>query len=225
MTTQKRALLVLTSHGDLGGLRPTGWYVSEAAHPWQALTDAGVEVDLASVAGGQPPMDGRDESDAVQNAFLNDPHIAAELADTPALDAVDPGAYDAVLYVGGHGTMWDFPGNPQITRISRDIWEDGGVVAAVCHGPSALVDVTLSDGSYLVDGHTVAGFTNDEEAAVGLTDVVPFLLADELERRGARHTAGANFTEHVEVSDRLVTGQNPQSAGRVGREIATLLAG
>ena len=223
MPESTRALLVLTSHDDLGGLRKTGWYASEAAHPWKELTDAGVEVDLASIEGGQPPMDGRDESDEVQNAFLADPDVSAQLADTPALADVDPSDYDAVLFVGGHGTMWDFPGNPEVTRVGRGVWESGGVVAAVCHGPAALVDITLSDGSHLVDGKTVAGFSNAEEEAVGLTGVVPFLLAEELERRGATHTSGPNFTEHVEVDGRLVTGQNPQSATRVGSEVAKLL--
>ncbi|MBM7503583.1 type 1 glutamine amidotransferase domain-containing protein [Agromyces aurantiacus] len=222
--TEKRVLLVLTSNDDLGGIRKTGYYVGEAAHPWREFTEAGFRVDVASIAGGVPPQDGRDESDEVQNAFFADPSIAAQLADTPKLADVDASAYDAVLFVGGHGTMWDFPGDPAVDAVGRTVYERGGVVSAVCHGPSALVGITLADGTPLVSGKRVAAFTNAEEAAVELTDVVPFLLADALEAKGATHVPGADFTEQVVVDERLVTGQNPQSATRVGREIVALLS-
>lgn len=222
--TEKRVLLVLTSNHDLGGIRKTGYYVGEAAHPWKEFTEAGFRVDVASIAGGVPPQDGRDETDEVQNAFFADPSIAAQLADAPKLADVDASQYDAVLYVGGHGTMWDFPNDPAVNATGRTVYERGGVVAAVCHGPSALVGITLGDGTPLVAGRKVAAFTNAEEAAVELTDVVPFLLADELEAKGATHVPGPDFTEQVVVDERLVTGQNPQSATRVGREIVALLA-
>ena len=222
--TEKRVLLVLTSNDDLGGIRKTGYYVGEAAHPWKEFTEAGFQVDVASIAGGVPPQDGRDESDEVQNAFFADPSIAAQLADTPKLADVDASQYDAVLFVGGHGTMWDFPNDPAVDAVGRTVYERGGVVSAVCHGPSALVGITLGDGTPLVAGKKVAAFTNAEEAAVELTDIVPFLLADELEAKGATHVPGADFTEQVVVDERLVTGQNPQSATRVGREIVALLA-
>lgn len=222
--TEKRVLLVLTSHDDLGGLRPTGYHAGEAAHPWQEFTTAGFRVDLASIAGGVPPQVGRDETDAAQNAFFADPSIAAQLADTPKLADVDASRYDAVLFVGGHGTMWDFPDNSAVNAVGRAVYEQGGVVAAVCHGPSALVGITLADGTPLVAGRRVAVFTNAEEAAVELTDVVPFLLADALEAKGATHVPGPDFTEQVVVDGRLVTGQNPQSATRVGREVVALLS-
>lgn len=119
--------------------------------------------------------------------------------------------------------MWDFPHNETVSTLGRDIYEDGGVVAAVCHGPAALVGMTLSDGTPLVQGKTLAAFTDAEEEAVGLTDVVPFLLQTELEKLGATHTSSDNFTENVEVSERLVTGQNPASATRLGAEVARLL--
>ncbi len=221
--SDKRVLLALTSNDDLGGVRKTGYYVGEAAHPWKEFIDAGFDVDVASVAGGTPPQDGYDESDEVQRAFLTDEKISAQLADTTRLDDIDPTAYDAVVLVGGHGTMWDFPDSVPLAAIGREIYESGGVVAAVCHGPSGLVNMKLSDGSPLIAGKTVAGFTNEEEAAVGLTDTVPFLLADRLTAVGATHVAAAPWSEHVEVDGRLVTGQNPQSAGAVGREIVALL--
>lgn len=222
--SSQRVLLVLTSHDDLGGLRKTGYYLDEAAQPWKEFADAGVAVDIASIAGGVPPQVGRDEFDRIQNAFLGDPSVAAQLADTTKLSDVDASRYDAVLFVGGHGTMWDFPHDSAVNAIGRAVYERGGVVSAVCHGPAALVGITLSDGVPLVSGKRVAAFTNVEEAAVDLTEVVPFLLADALEAAGATHVAGEKFTEQVVVDGRLVTGQNPQSAAGVGRKVVALLA-
>jgi putative intracellular protease/amidase len=219
----QRVLFVLTSNDDLGGVRTTGFFVGEAAQPLRVLHAAGVQVDLAPLAGGPPPMDGRDEGDRAQNDFLADPSIREQLRNTPRLADIDPTDYDAVLFVGGHGTMWDFPDDPDVARVGRDIFEACGIVGAVCHGSAALVNMTLSDGTPLVAGKTVAAFSNEEEAAVRLTGTVPFLLEDVLLERGARHTTGPTFTEHVAVSDRLVTGQNPKSATKVGEEILALL--
>lgn len=224
MTSSDRVLIVLTSHDSLGDTgRSTGFYVSEAAEPWKILTDAGIAVDLVSVRGGRPPMNGLDESDPIQTEFLGDPRISATLADTPKPSDIDPTRYRAVLYAGGHGTMWDFPGNAELTAIAREVYESDGVVAAVCHGPAGLVDLTLSDGSYLVAGKRVAAFTNDEEAAVGLSDVVPFLLSDRLAERGAQLVPAATFTPNVVTDGRLVTGQNPQSAAGVAHAVVAAL--
>ncbi|MGS2613115.1 type 1 glutamine amidotransferase domain-containing protein [Micromonospora sp. LZ34] len=215
-----RALIVLTSHRDLGDTgRQTGFYVGEAAEPWEVFRTAGYQVDLASVAGGEPPVDGRDPADPTQNDFF----AANDLTRTRPVADVDPDGYDVVLFAGGHGTMWDFPGNPELARVAAGVYERGGVVAAVCHGPSALVDLKLSDGSQLVAGKRVAGFTNDEEAAVGLTEVVPFLLADRLTRAGAEHVPAPNWTEQVVVDGRLVTGQNPQSARALAEAVVKVL--
>ncbi|WP_258545286.1 type 1 glutamine amidotransferase domain-containing protein [Micromonospora provocatoris] len=215
-----RALIALTSHSELGRTgRSTGYYVGEAAEPWEVFRAAGYDVDLASVAGGEPPVDGRDENDTTQNDFL----ATAGVTDTPKAADVDPERYDVILFAGGHGTMWDFPDDPDLARIARSVHERGGVVAAVCHGPSALVNLTLSDGSRLIAGKRVAGFTNSEEAAVGLTDEVPFLLADKLTEAGAQHVPAPDFTEHVVVDGRLVTGQNPQSARAVADAVVKLI--
>lgn len=224
MSGNKRVLLVLTSNDDLGGVRGTGYYVGEAAEPWQVFTRAGYTVDVASIAGGVPPEDGRDDDDPIQRAFLTDARIAAQLSNTRALADVDPGEYDAVFFVGGHGTMWDFPTAPSVAALGRDVYESGGVVSAVCHGPAALVGIVLSDGTPLVDGKRVASFTNDEEAAVGLTGVVPFLLADALTGKGATHVPAPNFTENVVSDRRVITGQNPQSAAGVARAVVAALA-
>ncbi|MGW3566483.1 type 1 glutamine amidotransferase domain-containing protein [Streptomyces sp. NPDC000941] len=224
MPGTRRILLALTSHQELGETgRTTGFYVGEAAHPWKVLSDAGYEVDLVSVSGGRPPMDGRDLSDPIQKAFLEDPRIAEKLAATARPEDITPGDYDAILYVGGHGAVWDFPDSAGLARIARDIYEAGGAVAAVCHGPAGLVNLKLSNGAYLVDGKNVAGFTNSEEAAVGLTDVVPFLLQSRLEERGAKHTGAPDFEPHVVVDGRLVTGQNPASATALGEALVKVL--
>jgi putative intracellular protease/amidase len=212
-------LLALTSHDDLGGRRPTGFYVSEAAHPWRVFRNAGIAVDLVSVRGGRPPMDGFEGDDLTQREFVQLP----DLATTRPAAEVDAVGYDGIFYVGGHGTMWDFPDDAGLTRLGRDIYEAGGVVAAVCHGPSALVNLTLSDGTYLVDGKEVSAFTNAEEDAVHLTNVVPFLLQTALEDRGAKHVAAPNFECQVSVAERLVTGQNPASAKRAAEEVVRLL--
>lgn len=223
MSTGK-VLFILTSHDDLAGIRKTGFYVSEAAHPWKVLRDAGYAVDLASVKGGVPPQDGRDESDPDQIEFFNDSRIFAQLANTSTVDDNDPADYDAVLYVGGHGAVFDFPGSTALAQFAAKVYENGGVVAAVCHGPAGLLDIELSDGTYLVAGKNLTSFTNAEEEAVGLTEAVPFLLASALEERGAIHHAADNFTDNVVVDGRLVTGQNPQSATSLGEAIVKTLA-
>lgn len=220
-----RVLLVLTSNDDLGSVRKTGYYVGEAAEPWQVFTDAGYTVDVASIRGGTAPQDGRSDDDPIQRAFFTDPRMAAQLADTAALEDVDAKDYDAVFFVGGHGTMWDFPVTPAVAAIGRSMYESGGIVAAVCHGPAALVGITLSDDRPLVEGKRVACFTNDEEDAVGLTEVVPFLLADALTAKGATHVPAPNFTENVVSDQRVITGQNPQSAAGVARAVVATLGG
>lgn len=221
----KKVLIAVTSHDDLGGTgKKTGFYVSETAYPWRVFSQAGYQVDLVSPQGGEPPQDGADRSDPIQKAFLDDAEMSGKLTHTLRPQEVNPRDYAAIFYAGGHGTMWDFPDNTKLAGIARAIYESGGVVSAVCHGPAALVNITLSDGSYLVAGKEVSAFTNEEEAAVGLTGVVPFLLQSALEERGAKHVGGPNFQPQVAVADRLVTGQNPASAGPVAEQVVAVLA-
>lgn len=222
-TPAKKILIALTSHGDLAGLRPTGYYLPEVAHPWRIFTEAGYTVDLVSVAGGRPPVDGVDLTDPVQLAFTHDESMQTKVADTPRFSDVDSRQYDAILFAGGHGTMWDFPADPDLAAVARAIHEDGGVVSAVCHGPAALVGVTLADGQPLVAGKQIAAFTNSEEEAVGLTQHVPFLLQSRLEELGAKHTGTSDFEPHVVTDDRLVTGQNPASASGVAQAVLAAL--
>lgn len=224
-----RILFALTSHDRKGpagaDAAPSGFYLSEVSHPHEVLSGSGHRIDFVSPRGGRTHVDGLDLDDPVNAAFWNDPLLRAATENTLAPAQVDARDYDAIFYAGGHATMWDFPDDAGLASIAAAIHERGGVVAAVCHGPAGLVNVKLSDGRYLVDGKDVSAFTNDEERAVGLQDVVPFLLADALESRGARHLPGPDFKEKVVVSGRLVTGQNPASAKGVAQAMLPLLAG
>jgi putative intracellular protease/amidase len=225
LTTQSnrpRVLMVLTSHDQLGDTgNQTGWYLPEAAHPWDEFIRAGFAIDFVSPLGGHGNMIGADLSDPRQAAFVKEFGDAGPVSVTP--DRVDPVDYEAVFYVGGHGTMWDFADNKALATISATIYERGGVVSAVCHGPAGLVNLTLSDGTPLVAGKRVAAFTNSEERAVGLEGIVPFLLADALEAKGATHQSVEDFAVQVVIDGRLVTGQNPASATGVGAAVVRLV--
>jgi putative intracellular protease/amidase len=221
----RRTLIVVTSHDRLGTTgKPTGAYLSEISHVYLPLVRAGIEVDFLSPQGGRVPLDGLDRKDADNAAFLDDATAMTRLHASLRPDQVDPARYGAIFYAGGHGTMWDLPNDAGLARITAAIYEAGGIVAAVCHGPAGLVNVKLSSGEYLVAGKNVAAFTDDEERAVGLTEVVPFLLASTLVGRGARHQAAPNFAAKVVVSERLITGQNPASARGVGEALVGALA-
>ncbi|MBX7557610.1 type 1 glutamine amidotransferase domain-containing protein [Streptomyces sp. tea 10] len=224
METMKKILLVLTSQDTLGDTgEATGYNVAEASHPWKVFRDAGYFVDFASIAGGQPPRDEVQEDDPVQVEFTQDETVKASLYNTPRVSVVDPSQYDAVYLVGGHGTMWDFTGDADLQKLIASVYDSGGVVGAVCHGPSGLVDVELGTGVALLSGRKVAAFTNAEEEAVGKQDVVPYLLQDKLEEQGATVKLADNWEENVQVDERLVTGQNPQSAAGVAKEMTKLL--
>jgi putative intracellular protease/amidase len=221
----RRVAIVLTNHGTLGSTgKPTGFYLSEASHPHHVFREAGYEVDFLSPKGGLAPMDGLDAKDAINDAFLADPALVARTKATSAIRSADPARYDAVFFSGGHGTMWDFPDDASLQAFARSVYERGGVVAAVCHGPAALVDLRLSDGRYLVAGKDVAAFTDEEEAAVKLEKVVPFALESTRRARGAVFVESPNFEKRVAVSERLVTGQNPASATGTAEAVVVLLS-
>jgi putative intracellular protease/amidase len=218
-----RILIATTSHaqkGDTG--ESTGAYIPEISHPFDVFTRAGFAVEFASVKGGAVPLYGHEDADASVRAFLEGPGAAALAASTPSA-AVDPTRYDAIFFAGGHGAMWDLPSDPGFRAVTAAIWAQGGVVSAVCHGPAALVDVKLADGRPLVEGRTVNAFTNDEERAVKLEDVVPFLLEDLLVARGARFVSAPRWQAKVAVDGRLVTGQNPASAAPVAEAVVAAL--
>lgn len=222
----EKVLMVVTSCSTLGNTgEGTGFWLGELTHPYYVLTDQGFDVEIASIAGGQAPIDGRsvDQNDEQNDRFLNDAKAMRQVLTTKKLADAKPGDYAAVIFCGGHGSMWDFRNNQSVNKIAADIYESDGIVAAVCHGPAALIDVKLSNDQYLVDGKNVAAFTNEEETLRGLEKVVPFLLETELKDRGANLVSGKPWSENVVVDDRLVTGQNPKSAGKLGEEVARLL--
>ena len=220
----KKVLVVLTSHDKLANTgKETGFYMSEVSHPVAVLEQAGLTVEYVSPKGGKAPAIGIDLNDPITKAFVEDPAKIDRIDQTFSPDRINPADYSAIFFAGGHGTMWDFAENIALAKIAATIYEQGGIVSAVCHGSAALINIKLADGSYLIAGKTVAGFTNEEEVAVGLSEVVPFLLESALVERGAIHTKAEKFQPHVVVSDRLVTGQNPASAGGCGEAIANLL--
>jgi putative intracellular protease/amidase len=222
----RRALFVLTSHGELGDTgRPTGFHLGETSLPWQKLTRAGYQVDLASVDGGRPPMVGHDPAEPAEVAFLADPAVRAALDTTIAAGQVDPRGYHLVYFVGGHGGMWDFRGNPVLQGIARSVYEAGGVIAAICHGPAVLVDLELSDGRPLLKGRYLTSFPKVDEAARGLDAVVPFCLQSALEDNGAIYSCGPDKLAHVVTDGRLVTAQNPASVDRLADSLVEAWTG
>ncbi|WDE97047.1 type 1 glutamine amidotransferase domain-containing protein [Lentisphaera profundi] len=223
-----KVLIVLTSHSDLGNTgKKTGVWLPELTHPYYILKESGYTVDIASIKGGMAPIDIKsfDEVDREQKRFLKDAVLMAKVIRTIPLEKVDPKDYKVVLFSGGSGPMWDFPNNKDVKRVSSAIYEQGGVVSALCHGNAALVNIKLSNNKYLVAGKRVAAFTNKEENMLGTSKVVPFLLEDKLIERGALHIAGKAWQENVIVDGRLITGQNPASAKRVGKYIIEYLKG
>lgn len=213
-----KVLIVATSHDRLGETgEKTGFYWEELAAPYWVFVDAGCEVEIASMAGGEPAADPKSVSREGQRVaaverFTADPAAMAKLAGAKAVAAVDPVGFDAVFLAGGHGAMWDMPDHPALGRLIGAIHGQNGVVAAVCHGPAGLVGPKAPDGSPLVAGKRVAGFTDEEERMVGLTQVVPFLLESRMRELGAFPEPGPAFQPKAVRDGRLVTGQNPMSS-------------
>jgi putative intracellular protease/amidase len=219
---KKRILIATTSHNQKGNTgKPTGAYLPEIAHPYEVFAEAGYAVEFASVKGGAIPLDGVEGADAASTDFLR--AHEQELNTSLAADHVDAKRYDAIFFAGGHGTMWDFPDSAAFASAAAAIYERGGTVSAVCHGPAALLNIKLSSGQYLVAGKKVSAFTNEEERAAGLDKVVPFLLADKLTERGATHESAPLWQKKVVTSERLVTGQNPASAAGVAEAVVLSL--
>lgn len=221
----KKVLFVVTSHRELGNTgNPTGYWCSEVSHPWKVLTEAGFEVEFVSPKGGECPVTGFDEKDPVDQAFTQDAKVQDKIRHTMKPEEVQPEKYAAIFYAGGHGVMWDFPDNTALADICRAIYEKGGVVSAVCHGPAGIVNVKLSNGEYLVKDHKINCFTDSEETAINLQNVVPFMLETELRKHGALFECSDNFQSHVVVNDRIITGQNPMSAFAVAKAIVVALS-
>ena len=221
-------LMVLTSHDRLGNTgKKTGFWLEEFAAPYYVLKDAGARVTLTSPLGGQPPLDPKsDEADAQTDAtrrFKHDKSAQAELASTKRLADVSADGFDAVFYPGGHGPLWDLASDKSSVALIEAMQAAGKPVAAVCHAPAVLRDVKAPDGSPLVKGKRVTGFTNTEEEAVGLTAVVPFLVEDMLKSKGGNYSKGGDWQSYVLTDGMLITGQNPASSGAAAKALIALL--
>lgn len=222
-------LIVLTSHDTLGSTgRKTGFWLEELAAPYYALKEAGARLVLASPQGGQPPLDPKSNEPAFQTEqtrrFEADAAATAELANTVRLDSVSHDDFDAVFYPGGHGPLWDLAEDAHSIALIESFVAAGKPVALVCHAPGVLRHVKNADGTPLVQGRKVTGFANSEEAAVELTDIVPFLVEDELKAKGAMYSRGDDWAPHVVVDGLLITGQNPASSEAAANALLTRLA-
>ena len=221
-------LMVLTSHDQLGDTgKKTGFWLEEFAAPYYVFKDAGAHITLASPKGGQPPLDPKsDEPDAQTDAtrrFKADPAAQEALANTIPLANVLSHGFDAVFYPGGHGPLWDLATDEHSIKLIETMYEDGKVVAAVCHAPAVLCNASALDGGPLVRHKRVTGFTNSEEEAVQLTNIVPFLVEDALLENGGRYSKGPDWQPYVVTEGSLVTGQNPASSAPAAEEVLHLL--
>ncbi|MFW0714474.1 type 1 glutamine amidotransferase domain-containing protein [Pedobacter sp. N23S346] len=223
----KKVLFVLTSHDELGNTgKKTGFWSEELAAPYYALADKGVEIVLASVKGGQPPIDPKSEEASFQTETTkrmdNDTVLLDKLKNTIPLEEVKMEDFDAVFYPGGHGPLWDLAESKISQKLIVDFYTAKKPVAFVCHAPGVLKDVKV-DGEYLVKGKNVTGFTNTEEDAVELTNVVPFLVENMLVKNGGIYTKIADWSPYAVVDGLLVTGQNPASSEKVAEELLKLI--
>jgi putative intracellular protease/amidase len=208
--------LFVTGHSTLGATgKPTGVYLPELAQPYDIFREAGFHVEIASPHGGSAPFD---------PGSLSQEHIVLLplLQHTRAFAELDAAAYEALFIVGGHGTMWDLPTDPHLKRLLEAGWQQGKVLAAVCHGPAGLLQLDSDDtGKRLLAGKQVTGFSNQEEQAVGLESIIPFLLEDALREAGASYSSAALWQPHVVEDGNLITGQNPASARGVAQAVCT----
>ena len=222
-------LMVLTSHDKLGDTgKKTGFWLEEFAAPYYAFIDAGVNVTLASPAGGQPPLDPSSDTEDTQTKdtkrFKEDSDAQKLLANTEKLADMNAEDFDSVFYPGGHGPLWDLAVDKNSINLIETFVKQDKPVAFVCHSPAALKNVKI-DGEYLVKGKTVTGFTNSEEDAVGLTDVVPFLVEDTLKANGGNYEKAADWESFVVEDGLLITGQNPASSEEAAKRLITKLKG
>ena len=222
-------LIVLTSHDELGDTgEKTGFWLEELAAPYYAFMDAGAQITLASPQGGQPPLDPksnqRDFQTDLTRRFEADETANSQLAATVRLDSLSQADFDTVFYPGGHGPMWDLAEDQASVALIESFLQAGKPIALVCHAPAALRHAKTPDGKPLVEGKNVTGFANTEEAAMQLTEVVPFLLEDELKAKGGVYSKGEDLGVHVVSDGLLITGQNPASSGPAAEVLLKRLA-
>ena len=219
-----KILMVLTSHDQLGttGLK-TGFWLEEFAAPYYVFKDANADITIASPKGGQPPLDPKSDEPDFQTAatkrFKDDAEAQAALSNSLKLSEISADDFDAVFYPGGHGPLWDLAEDRTSISLIEVMHAAGKTVAAVCHAPAVFRHAEAADGSPLVEGKSVTGFSNSEEAAVELTDIVPFLLEDELKLIGANYSKSSDWHPYVVTDGNLITGQNPASSEAVAQAL------
>ncbi|HMT29223.1 MAG TPA: type 1 glutamine amidotransferase domain-containing protein [Bacteroidia bacterium] len=223
-----KILMVLTSHSELGNTgKKTGFWIEEFAAPYYVFIDAGASITIASPKGGQPPID--PSSDTAENQtpavirFKADKNLQKILSESEELSTVSSDDYDAVFYPGGHGPLWDLTNDSDSIHLIGDFWSSKKPVVAVCHAPAVLLNVNDEEGTSLVKGKNVTGFTNSEEAAVELTEVVPFLLENELKNKGGIYSKKDDWASYVVKDGMLITGQNPASSEAAAKELLKML--
>lgn len=223
-----KIVMVLTSHSELGNTgKKTGFWIEEFAAPYYIFLDAGVSVTIASPKGGQPPID--PSSDTADNQtpatirFKADQDLQNILSETKVLSTISADDYDALFFPGGHGPLWDLTNDADSIQLIEHFWSSKKPVAAVCHAPAVFLNVKDAAGEPIVKGKNVTGFTNSEEAAVQLTDVVPFLLEDELKNKGGIYTKKEDWASHIVKDGLLITGQNPASSEAAAKELLKIL--
>lgn len=220
--TMKKVLFVLTSHEDLGdtGLK-TGFWIEEFAAPYYLLKDKGIEITLASPKGGQPPIDPKSNEPDFQTPatirFNKDLETQEVLSKTIKLETLNQVDYDAIFYPGGHGPLWDLAEDKNSIALIEGFYKNNKPVAAVCHAPAVFKNTKNTDGTFLVNGKKVTGFTNGEEEAVQLTSIVPFLVEDMLKNNGGIYSKKADWNPHAVEDELLITGQNPASSELVAK--------
>lgn len=222
-------LIVLTSHDKLGNTdNKTGFWLEEFASPYYTLLDAGANITIASPKGGQPPLDPTSDLPDFQTDFTKrfkeDKKANEVLANTLKLSDVKESDFDAIMYPGGHGPLWDLTNDENSISLIQDFVKANKPVAAVCHAPSVLLNIKLEDGKYLVNNKKVTAFSNTEEEAVQLTNVVPFLLEDSLKEKGAIFSKTDDWNSYAITDGKLITGQNPASSEAVAKELLKLLS-
>lgn len=216
----KKVLFIITSVNQFEDGTPTGLWLEEASEPYNILTAANINVDIATINGGEVPLD----PNSTQNGELNKYKAFVEQTkSTSSIEDIDVSQYDAVYLPGGHGTVFDFAHNQKLASVLADFKADDKIIASVCHGPSAFVGAKDKKGNFLVKGVTLTAFTDEEERAMGFEDKVPFLTQSELENQGAQFVTQDNFTEHVETDNQFITGQNPQSSVVIGETLRDAL--
>ncbi len=223
-----KVLFVVTSHDQLGDTgKKTGLWIEEFATPYYYLTDLGIRVDIVSPKGGLPPIDPKSTAPDFQTEaskrYFKDEKTQKKFSHTRKLAHVNQSDYDAVFYPGGHGPLWDLAENKHSIQLIESFYAHNKPIAFVCHAPAALKNVKAANGQALVKGKNVTGFTNGEEAAVGLTQIVPFLIENMLSERGAIYQKGADWSSFAITDGWLITGQNPQSSALVAKQLLNLI--